>query len=261
MDRRLLLIIDPQIDFCDPHGALYVEGAAQDMQRLSHWIVKNKSGIDHIIVSGDWHHVNNIAHPSFWSDSHGNFPSPFTTILYEEVEGGKWTPRFFRDEAMRYVKALEDQGEFQHFIWPFHCIIGSTGASICAPVLQSLMEWSRDGKFYQFITKGTYPVSEHFGIFRANIPDPSHPETLLNIRLIQQLEQYEQIVIAGEARSHCVANSVNQIIQHAPHLLTKIVFLEDCMSDVKGLEHLGDSVYQVALSMGATLLPSKDLSL
>jgi len=37
-ERIDLLIIDPQVDFCDPSGALYVPGAEKDMERLSEMV-------------------------------------------------------------------------------------------------------------------------------------------------------------------------------------------------------------------------------
>jgi len=39
-----LVIIDPQKDFCDPNGSLFVPGAAEDMKRLASLVgrLKNK---------------------------------------------------------------------------------------------------------------------------------------------------------------------------------------------------------------------------
>ena len=35
-----LLIIDPQNDFCDPNGALFVPGADEDMKRLASMVMR-----------------------------------------------------------------------------------------------------------------------------------------------------------------------------------------------------------------------------
>ncbi len=260
-NENAILIIDPQYDFCNPAGALYVEGANADMKRLADWIKSNKSEIDHIVVTADSHPVNDISHPSFWKDKSGKFPDPFTPITAHEIREGKWTPRFFANEAAAYVETLEKQGEFGHFIWPYHCLTGSRGAAIDDNLMEALVEWAMNGNYYQVITKGTYPVSEHFGIFRANVPVAGHPETQLNVALIEMLSKFDRVFLAGEARSHCVANSLKQAMNEAPELARKFVILEDCMSDVTGLGHLADHIYARAKSMGIQFAKSADVIL
>ena len=260
-NQNAMLIIDAQFDFCNPQGALFVDGAEEDMKRLATWIKINKTHIDHISVTMDSHPVNDISHPSFWQDKHGNFPNPFTPISLQEIKDGKWTPRFFPKEAIGYIEALENQGEFGHFIWPYHCLIGSRGAALDDNVMEALVDWTRDGKFYQVVAKGTYPLTEHFGIFRANVPAANRPETQLNQALINTLERYQQVFLVGEAKSHCVANSLKQAMEEAPELAVKFIILEDCMSDVTGLGHLGAPIYDKARKMGIRFAKSTDVVL
>ncbi len=260
-NQNAILIIDAQYDFCNPQGALFVAGADADMKRLAAWIKANKSQVDHISVTMDNHPVNDISHPSFWQDKHGNFPNPFTAITSQEIKEGKWSPRFFPKEAIAYVEALEKQGEFGHFIWPYHCLIGSRGAALDDNIMEALIEWTRGGKFYHVVAKGTYPLTEHFGIFRANVPVANRPETQLNQALIDTLEKYQNVFLVGEAKSHCVANSLKQAMEEAPNLAGKFVILEDCMSDVTGLGHLGDPIYAKAKSMGIRFAKSTDIKL
>ncbi|MCU0457167.1 MAG: hypothetical protein MUE74_12775 [Bacteroidales bacterium] len=253
-----LLIIDPQYDFCDPAGALYVKGADRDMEMLAGWLKSNRKGIDHIAVTMDSHPVNDISHPSFWQDKQGNFPPPFTPISLEDIRSGRWKPRYFREETEKYVEELERQGEFGHFIWPYHCLTGSRGASIYAPIMDAIIGWSVEGKQYQAVIKGTNPLTEHFGVFRANIPIPGSPETELNRSFIGELLEYENVFLAGEARSHCVANSLKQAMDEAPDLAMKFIILEDCMSDVEGLGHLGAPVFERAKGMGIRFARAAD---
>jgi nicotinamidase/pyrazinamidase len=260
-NQHAILIIDAQYDFCHPNGALFVQGADDDMKRLSNWIKANKENIDHISVTMDSHPVNDISHPSFWQDKDGNFPHPFTAITSQEIREGKWAPRFFPHEAIKYVEELERQGEFAHFIWPYHCLVGSRGAAIDDNIMDALIEWTRSGKFYQVVAKGTYPLTEHFGIFRANVPVPNRPETQLNQSLIETLEKYQNVYLAGEAKSHCVANSLKQAMEEAPNLAKKFIVLEDCMSDVTGLGHLGTPIYDQAKAMGIRFAKSTDIKL
>jgi nicotinamidase/pyrazinamidase len=259
--KNALLIIDAQNDFCLPTGALSVPGADKDMERLANFIKANKEKIDYIGMTQDSHHPIDISHPSFWQDKDGNFPNPFTIITSKDVDDGVWTPRFFPNEAVKYIHELESQGEFPHCIWPEHCVIGTTGAAIVDSVMDSVREWSRLGKFYGVFTKGTYPMTEHFGAFRANVPVTNRPETQINQNLIETLEKYDRVYFAGEARSHCVANTLRQAIEIAPELAKKFVILEDCMSAVPGFETLGESIYDEARKMGIEFKKSSEIKL
>lgn len=66
--------------------------------------------------------------------------------------------------------------------------------------------------------------------------------------------------MAGEARSHCVATSLRQMIRYAPGLLPKVVLLTDCMSDVTGLGHLADPIYEEARTLGVRFTTSTELT-
>ncbi len=260
-NKNALLVIDSQYDFCHPNGALYVNGAEQDMLRLRKFIENNQQFIDHICVTLDSHPVNDISHPSFWMDKNGKFPSPFTQITLNEINEGQWTPRFSPQAAIQYVADLESQGEFPHFIWPEHCLIGSKGAALHDELMQALISWTRSGKWYQAVAKGTYPLTEHFGIFMAQVPVADRPETQLNQNLIRTLERFQTVYLVGEAKSHCVATSLKQAMKYAPNLANKIVVLEDVMSDVQGLGHLGDPIYQEAKKQGIRFAKTTDIVL
>jgi nicotinamidase-related amidase len=260
-NQHAFLIIDAQYDFCHPNGALYVPGAEKDMERLSRFISANAPKIDHICITLDSHPVNDISHPSFWQDKNGKFPAPFTQITLADVQGGQWTPRFFPKEAIKYLEELEKQGQFPHLIWPEHCLIGSKGNALDDQLMTALVDWTRQGKYYQAVTKGTYPLTEHFGIFMAQIPVADRPETQLNQSLIKTLENYQNVYVAGEAKSHCVATSIKQALDYAPGLANKMVIIEDCMSDVPNLGHLGQPIYEEAKKRNIRFARIQDITL
>ncbi|GAB4001395.1 hypothetical protein GCM10028807_57600 [Spirosoma daeguense] len=247
--QNAFLIIDAQFDFCHPDGALYVPGADQDIERIATLIREHSFNIDHIVATLDTHHVLDIAHPLFWQNKQGQHPAPFTRITSEDVESGEWIPRFLAEEAKKYIADLESDGQFDHFIWPEHCLIGSRGAALHDTLFSAIKDWSQQrNKDYIAIQKGLYPLSEHFGIFRAQVPNPDVPDTQLNTSLIDDLNRFETVYLMGEAKSHCVANSLKQILDFAPALVPKLVVVTDCMSDVTGLGHLADPIYAEANS-------------
>ncbi len=259
--KNAFLIIDAQYDFCNPSGALFVPGAVEDVHRLSNLITRQASQIDHIVVTLDTHPVIDISHPGFWQDPHGNFAPAFTQITADEVKNGKWTPRFEREKALQYLENLEIQGEFLHFIWPEHCLWGSGGAALDDTLLEALRTWTRGGNNYHAVIKGTNPLTEHFGIFCAQMPIEKAPETQLNRPLLEELAEYEHVYLAGEAKSHCVATSLKQALDFAPELAKKIIVIEDCASDVTGLGHLGEPIYAEARRRGVQFVRSGEVEL
>ncbi len=258
--KNAFLIIDAQFDFCHPDGALYVPGAEQDVVRIANLIEQHIDRIDHIIVTLDTHHLLDIAHPLFWEDAQGNHPAPFTQITSNEIESGHWLPRFSAEKARKYVRDLEADGQFDHFIWPEHCLVGSRGAALHDRIVEAVKAWSHQRDLdYLAVPKGLYPLSEHFGVFRAQVPDPDIPETQLNKSLIDNLKSFDAIYLMGEAKSHCVANSLKQLLDFAPELVTKLVVITDCMSDVTGLGHLAIPIYEDAKAKEVRFVKSEEI--
>ena len=243
-----LLIIDPQIDFCDPAGALYVPNAEHDMHRLAEFIRKQKAQIEAIHVTLDSHHLVHIAHPIFWQDSGEKNPTPFTTITADEVEKGRWKTSnpALQIEGLEYVRKLEKNARYSLTIWPPHCLIGSRGHAVHSELFAALLEWEYEFHTVNYWNKGNYFLTEHFSALKADVQFPSVSETLLNQKLLQQIEQAELILIAGEARSHCVASTVRDLADNFsdPDSIKKMVLLTDAMSDIPGFEKYAEDFLQ-----------------
>ena len=269
MKKIALLVIDPQNDFCRPTGALSVPGADKDMERLAKFVTKNASKIDYIGLTQDSHMVIDISHPPFWEDKDGNFPDAFTVITAADVKSGKWTPRFYPAEALKYLEDLEAQKEFPHCIWRIHCVDGSEGAAIFPVLMDAVQEWSaKKCWFHKIVKKGTHPLTEHFGIFQANIPIAGEESTQLNDRLISILNEYDEVYIAGQAKTHCVATSLKQAMKFEKTLAKKFIILEDCMSDIPGeaapgltFVDLAKPIYDEAKALGIKFVKSTDVTL
>jgi nicotinamidase-related amidase len=252
-EKVALLIIDPQNDFCSPTGTLYVPGAENDNERLALWMLKNKSQIDQTIVTLDSHHILDISHPKFWVGKDGKSPEPFTIITAKDVVDGVWKSTvtlFGKDMEYTYLEELEKQGEFPHCIWPEHCIVGSWGGAVDTVINGALREWVLSGptaRYVSYVSKGTHPMTEYFGAFR---PQVSIEGSSINVQLIDTLAKYDVIYLAGQAKSHCVANSLKQIMELSMPVAKKFVVLEDTMSNVTGYEHIADSIYERAKNEG-----------
>ena len=257
-----LLIIDPQNDFCDPNGSLFVPGADEDIKRLSSFISKNRSKINDIHVTMDMHHQIDIAHPIFWIDSNGNHPNPFTIISLDDIKTGKWTTTnpHFLIRATKYVQTLADNGRYLLCIWPPHCLIGGEGSNIHPELFSVLLEWEKEEfGMVNYVTKGSNYLTEHYSAVQAEVPDSEDPSTQLNIQLIETLQKVDRILISGQALSHCVKFTIEDIADNfGKENIEKFVLLEDTSSSVEGFESQGDEFIQNMVTRGMSIAKSTE---
>ncbi|KAF0224659.1 MAG: Amidases related to [Rhodospirillaceae bacterium] len=239
--RIRLLIIDPQMDFCDgpANGALAVPGAHADMTRLAALIERLGDRIEAIDVTMDSHHALDIAHPTWWRDDEGATPPPFTIISAEEVATGRWTPRnpVWNQRSLDYVRQLETNGKYALVIWPPHCLIGTPGQTIQPELFAALRRWEeRAMSPVTFVVKGANPFTEHYSAVAAEVADPTDPATSLNKDLLARLTECDTLLIAGEALSHCVKSTVTDIADNIDQAhIRKFVLLTDCTSPVPAI--------------------------
>lgn len=233
------------------------------MSRLANMIKLHGSKIDDIRVTLDSHQRVHIAHPICWQDKDGNHPSPFTMISEADVTGvnPKWKAYnpAWQKRQVDYVKALATGGRYILVIWPPHCLIGSVGHAVF-PVLGDALNHWQDSNFgmIDFVTKGSNPFTEHYSVVKADVPDASDPTTNVNTSLIKRLEDADVILVAGEALSHCVRNSVMDIIQEfGNEYAKKFVILTDATSPVGDLpgstmfEDMGRDFIKEVTALGA----------
>ncbi len=72
---------------------------------------------------------------------------------------------------------------------------------------------------------------------RAEVVDPSDPSTDLNTSFFNSINESDTILVAGEASSHCVANTLRDSYAHfGEEFVKKLVLLEDATSPVTGFE-------------------------
>ncbi len=257
-----LLIIDPQVDFCDPQGALSVPGAEDDTARLARMVGRLAPKLNGIHVALDSHHFVDIAHPIFWKDRAGSHPAPFTILSAPDVEAGRWTttqPEMY-PRALVYVQALARNGRYPLCIWPPHCLIGSPGHAVMPELFAALLDWESRFSIVDYVLKGSSIWTEHYSAIQADVPDPADPSTQVNTALVQTLRQADLIAVAGEASSHCVANTVRDLADHFgdERLVSKIVLLTDAISPVSGFETFQDDFIREMTGRGMKLSTTTD---
>ncbi len=255
--RTLLLLIDPQKDFTNPDGALSVPGAVGDVERICRFIYRKGEEITTIMASLDTHKVFQIFHPAWWTNANGENPAPYTLITSEDIAKGIWRPAFGNPRlSIDYVNELEKGGKKVLCIWPYHCLIGSEGFGIENELFKMITFHSTARKtVFKTVEKGKDPYSEMYGIIR---PEYSKAN-ILNTAVLNEIENYDVIYVAGEAASHCLMESVAQIIEYfknRPEILQKIVILRDCTSPIPSYEAATEAAFKQFEAYGIKFMDS-----
>jgi len=258
-DTRIgLLLVDVQNTFCLPGFELYVggrsgKGAIEDNIRLCQFIYRNLHRITHIIATMDTHVAMQIFHPVFWINDKGEHPTPANTIISpQDIENGVWqvnpavVPNFpdwdyesLQAYALHYARHLDSTGKYPLMIWPYHGKLGSIGHALVSSIEEALFFHSiaRNSQT-QYEIKGNNPLTENYSVLRPEVTQDHHGNAIAqeNRALIDQLLSLDQLLIAGQAKSHCVAWTVDDLLseiqQQDPNLAQNLYLLEDCTSPV-----------------------------
>lgn len=278
--RTHLLVIDPQNDFCDlPEAwrpqdplaaggkhlapALPVPGAHADLQRVAQLIRSAGAALADITITLDSHHRVDIAHPPFWVQRGGSPVTPFTAITAAQVRDGAYQPRDATalPRTLAYLDALEARGRYTLMVWPVHCEIGTWGHAVHAGLQAAYAEWeTAQLRPVAKVTKGENPWTEHYSALLAEVPSADDEHTQLNTALLQRLSSAERIVVAGEAGSHCVKATVEDLAaQLGPEGTRRLVLLTDAMSPVAGFEAQQQAFLLEMAARGATLATTAEL--
>lgn len=253
-----LLIIDAQNTFCIPEFELFVGGrsglgAVGDNQRLCEFIYRNLGVITTIAPTMDTHTAMQIFHPIFWINNKGEHPTPAATMItFEDVTQGIWqvNPAIapsvmagnyagLQKYALHYVKQLTNAGKYPLTIWPYHSMLGGIGHALVSAVEEAVFfhNIARNSQTLWEI-KGSNPLTENYSVLRPEVLEGADGLAIAtkNTSLIQKLLDFDVVIIAGQAKSHCVAWTIDdlltEIIAKDPQLAQKVYLLEDCTSPV-----------------------------
>lgn len=251
-----LLLVDVQNTFCIPEFELYVRGrsgsgAVDDNRRLCKFIYRNLNAITRICPTMDTHQAVQIFHSQFLVNEQGEHPAPFTLVTAADVSSGKWKfnpavadslnidPAYGQKFLQHYTRQLRQGGKYDLTIWPYHAMLGGIGHALVAAVEEALFyhclaRASQPG----FEIKGFHPFTENYSVLRPEVLQDPEGEDLAgkNTALLSMLLNFDAVFIAGQAKSHCVAWSVEDLRKEIaavdPQLMQKVYLLEDCTSPV-----------------------------
>jgi nicotinamidase-related amidase len=254
--RVSLVPVDVQNTFCIPDFELYVggrsgTGAVDDNRRLSQFIYRNLDVITEICPTVDTHQAMQIFHAVFLTNEKGEHPAPFTLITEEDVRKGVWkfnssvARSLGIDEAyahrylLHYTRRLREGGKYDLTVWPYHAMLGGIGYALVSAVEEAIF-FHTVARYSQpdFQMKGNNPLTENYSVLSPEVLDDPGGKQIAkrNIRFIEKLLQYDAVIIAGQAKSHCVAWTIDDLLANIliqdNGLVEKVYLLEDCTSPV-----------------------------
>lgn len=251
-----LLLVDVQNTFCIPDFELFVagrsgQGAVEDNRRLVEFIYRNLDLITQISATMDTHQAMQIFHALFLVDAEGNHPAPYTQVTDDDVQAGRWrfnpalasrfgiTAEYGQELLRHYTRELAARGKYTLTIWPYHAMLGGIGHALVSAVEEAIFfhTVARLSQPY-FEIKGDRPFTENYSVIGPEVERGPRGETLgeRNPRFLQMLKEMDMLIVAGQAKSHCVAWTVEDLLRDIqatdPALADKVYLLEDCTSPV-----------------------------
>jgi nicotinamidase-related amidase len=251
-ERRVcLLAVDVQNTFCTPGFELFVAGrsgtgALDDNRRLAAFLYRNLDAITETVVTLDTHQAFQIFHAPFLVDPAGRHPDPYTLVTAEDVAAGRWRVDRGAAELLgigeradahlrAYVEALARGGKYELTIWPFHAMLGGLGHALVSTVEEALFFHAIARRAQtRFEVKGRNPLTEHYSVLGPEVLTGGGGEPLgeRNTELVEHLLGFDAVLVAGQAKSHCVAWTVEDLLADVPALAERLYLLEDCSSPV-----------------------------
>jgi len=280
--RVALLAVDVQNTFCVPGFELFVggrsgTGAVDDSRRLCEFIYRNLGTITQVFPSLDTHQAMQVFHAIWLVDEHGNHPDPYTLVSAADVESGRWRANpavadelghdadYFERHLTHYTRRLSEGGKYDLTIWPYHAMLGGIGHALVSAVEEAFFFHSVARRSQpEFQVKGDNPLTEHYSMLGPEVTEGPDGEALggKNTPLIEKLMSFDAVVVAGQAKSHCMAWTIDDLLEER-ELARRTYLLEDCTSPVVvpgvvDYTHEADAAFERYADAGMHVVRSTD---
>jgi nicotinamidase-related amidase len=254
--RLALVVVDAQNTFCIPGFELFVAGrsgtgAVDDNRRLCEFMYRNLGTISQVFPSLDTHDAMQVFHAIWLVDEHGEHPGPYTLVSASDVEAGRWRINeaavaavgidtgYAERHLAHYTRRLAEGGKYDLTVWPYHAMLGGIGHALVSAVEEAIFFHgvARSSR-PEFQIKGNSPLTEHYSMLGPEVTEGPDGERLgrPNTELVERLMAFDAVVVAGQAKSHCLAWTIDDLIEehriHERGLAERTYLLEDCTSPV-----------------------------
>ena len=254
--RLCLLAVDIQNTFCIPDFELFVagrsgSGAVDDNRRLCEFVYRNLGTITQVFPSLDTHQAMQVFHAIWLVDEQGNHPAPYDLVSAKDVAAGRWRMNtdvaealgidvdYARRHLAHYTRRLAQGGKYDLTVWPYHAMLGGIGHAL-VPAVEEAIFFHAVARQSQphFEVKGDAALTEHYSMLGPDVTEGPDGDRLSrrSSELIEKLLGFDAVVVAGQAKSHCLAWTIDDLLlrddARASGLTRRTYLLEDCTSPV-----------------------------
>jgi nicotinamidase-related amidase len=191
-----------------------------------------------------------VFHAIWLVDEHGDHPAPYALVSAEDIQAGRWSMNaavaaalgidvdYAQRHLAHYARWLAAGGKYALTVWPYHAMLGGIGHALVSAVEEAcffhgVARYSRP----DFQVKGDNPLTEHSSMLGPEVtegPD-GDPIGRRNTALVGKLLTFDAVVVAGQAKSHCLAWTIEDLLDDdevRERLAPRTYLLEDCTSPV-----------------------------
>ncbi|MEB3159835.1 MAG: isochorismatase, partial [Synechocystis sp.] len=141
-----------------------------------------------------------------------------------------------------YVEQLEKQEKLDLTIWPYHAMLGGISHALVSGIEEAIFFHGMARQTQPRLElKGRHPLTENYSVLGAEVEENHQGRSFTDpdrsdINLIDHLLSFDRVIIAGQAKSHCVAWTIADLLAAAEAkgltFVNKLYILDDCMSPV-----------------------------
>src|SRR5438046_2454995 len=113
-------------------------------------------------------------------------------------------------------RRLAEGGKYDLTVWPYHAMLGGIGHALVSAVEEAVFfhgiaRHSRP----EFQVKGDNPLTEHYSMLGPEVTEGPDGDRLAgrNTELIEKLLAFDAVVVAGQAKSHCMAWTIDDLLR------------------------------------------------
>ena len=125
-------------------------------------------------------------------------------------------PDYAERHLAHYTRRLADGGKYDLTIWPYHAMLGGIGHALVSAVEEAVF-FHGVARYSQpdFQVKGDNPLTEHYSMLGPEVTEGPDGERLggFNTELIEKLLTFDAVVVAGQAKSHCIAWTIDDLLE------------------------------------------------
>ena len=149
------------------------------------------------------------------------------------------TEDYGQEYLAHYARQLKASGKYELTVWPYHAMLGGIGHALVSAVEEAVFFHNIARRCQtSFRIKGSESLTEYYSVLSPEVLAGPKGRAIAekNQGFIDKLFKFDAVVIAGQAKSHCVAWTIDDLLKEIQHydkaMAEKVYLLEDCSSPV-----------------------------